>query len=142
ESARRLPARPPAAGRSGPTKAAPRDRARGRALLRGGSGRVLPRAPLASELEQRRGGARRRGARRRDRRPGIDGLPPDGDGAHGRGSAGRSHEPRGGAARRGGAPPGGVAGPSGEVFGGGGLYVADASLFPTSCRADPQLTVM
>jgi hypothetical protein len=47
-----------------------------------------------------------------------------------------------GTARMGADPSRGVTSPSGEVFGAGGLYVADASLFPTSCRADPQLTVM
>jgi len=47
-----------------------------------------------------------------------------------------------GTARMGADPSRGVTSPSGEVFGVGDLYVADASLFPTSCRADPQLTVM
>jgi len=32
--------------------------------------------------------------------------------------------------------------PSGELFGVRGLYVADASLFPTSTRVNPQLTIM
>jgi choline dehydrogenase-like flavoprotein len=32
--------------------------------------------------------------------------------------------------------------PSGEVHGVSGLYVADASLFPTSTRVNPQITIM
>lgn len=36
----------------------------------------------------------------------------------------------------------GVTSAAGQVFGVGDLYVADASLFPTSLRADPQLTIM
>lgn len=36
----------------------------------------------------------------------------------------------------------GVVGPAGEVFGVRDLYVADAGVLPSSCRADPQLTVM
>lgn len=47
-----------------------------------------------------------------------------------------------GTARMANDPARGVTSPTGQVFGVGSLYVADASLFPSSCRADPQLTVM
>lgn len=47
-----------------------------------------------------------------------------------------------GTARMANDPARGVTSPTGQVFGVGDLYVADASLFPSSCRADPQLTVM
>jgi choline dehydrogenase-like flavoprotein len=51
------------------------------------------------------------------------------------------HHPMG-TARMGADASRGVTDPAGRVFGVGDLYVADASLFPTSCRADPQLTIM
>jgi choline dehydrogenase-like flavoprotein len=47
-----------------------------------------------------------------------------------------------GTARMGADASRGVTSPTGQVYGVGDLYVADASLFPTSCRADPQLTIM
>jgi choline dehydrogenase-like flavoprotein len=39
-------------------------------------------------------------------------------------------------------PESGVVGPHGEVFGAPGLYVADASVFPSCVGVNPQLTIM
>jgi hypothetical protein len=47
-----------------------------------------------------------------------------------------------GTARMGADPQCASVAPSGEVHGVRGLYVADASLFPTSTRVNPQLTIM
>lgn len=47
-----------------------------------------------------------------------------------------------GTARMGRDPARAAVAPSGEVHGVPGLYVADASLFPTSTRVNPQLTIM
>jgi choline dehydrogenase-like flavoprotein len=47
-----------------------------------------------------------------------------------------------GTARMGRDPAGTAVAPSGELHGVRGLYVADASLFPTSTRVNPQLTIM
>jgi choline dehydrogenase-like flavoprotein len=47
-----------------------------------------------------------------------------------------------GTARMGPDPQTSVVSPSGEMHGLTGLYVADASLFPTSLRANPMVTVM
>jgi choline dehydrogenase-like flavoprotein len=47
-----------------------------------------------------------------------------------------------GTARMGADPQRCAVAPSGELFGVKGLYVADASLFPTSTRVNPQITIM
>ncbi|HVN83232.1 MAG TPA: GMC family oxidoreductase [Candidatus Binatia bacterium] len=47
-----------------------------------------------------------------------------------------------GTARMGSDPSTCAVAPSGEVYGTAGLYVADASVFPTSTRVNPQITIM